>query len=419
MRLIARILLLIVPVLCFAQEELNDDRKILKRRDVNAAMSEPVYRKLSAIHDHLGEDELSSALGGLKKLSNQRLSKYEKALVHQTYGFVYAQQGDETQAIRSFEQSIATNSMPALSHQGMLYSLAGLYVAEGQYLKSIDRIREWFRYEKSPNPEAYILIAASFTELQQFDNALPYVLKAIEKAADPHENWYMLAIAIHFQKQHFREAVNMLVTMLQYWPDKARYWEMLAGSYLELEEDKLALDTMMLSYTNGMLTKPTHVRAVAQLNLMHDIPYTAGVILEKEIAKGTIESSEENLKLLLQSWLSAREYDRAVDIINRLETYADGGEYFLQAAQIYNETGEWEKVVENTSKALDAGLKKPADALMLAGSAYSELDRFADATRAFSRAREIGDKNHRRNADSWIAFVKEISQLHNATISSN
>ena len=59
MRLATGIFLLVVPFLCFAQEELNDDRKILKRPDVNAAMSEPVYNRLSRIHDQMGEDQLS------------------------------------------------------------------------------------------------------------------------------------------------------------------------------------------------------------------------------------------------------------------------------------------------------------------------------------------------------------------------
>ncbi len=416
MRLTVCILLLTVPVLCFAQEELNDDRRIHKRTEVNAAMSEHVYKRLASIHDHMGEDELDDALKGLGKLETQRLSKYEKAIVQQTFGFVYAQQGDEAQAIRRFEQSLALKSLPAIAHQGMLYSLAGLYAAEGQYLKSIETAREWFRYEENPNPEAYMLIGSSFTELERYDDALPYVLKAIEKSEKPRENWHMLALAIYFQNEQFREAAGLLVTMLQYWPDKARYWEMLAGSYLELEDDKRALDTMMLSYTNGMLTNPTRILAVAQLNMMHDMPYTAGSILDEEIAKGALESDEKNLKLLLQAWLSAREYDRAVDVINRLEPFAEDGEYFLRAAQIYNETGAWEKVVDNASKALDAGLENPEDALLLAGSAYTELDRFDDATRVFGRVRSMGDKDDRRNAESWIAFIDEMRALRNASI---
>jgi tetratricopeptide (TPR) repeat protein len=419
MRLATGIFLLVVPFLCFAQEELNDDRKILKRPDVNAAMSEPVYNRLSRIHDQMGEDQLSEALDALRKLENQALSKYEKALVQQTFGFVYAQQGNEAEAIKRFENSLATESLPAQAHQGMLYSLAGLYAAEGQYLKSIETVREWFRYETEPVADAYMLIGSSFAELERFGDALPYVLKAIEKADEPRENWYMLAVAIRFQQDQYRAAADLLVTMLQHWPDKVRYWEMLSGCYLEIEDDKRALDSMMLAYSNGMVTKPERIKALVQLSMMRDMPYTAGTILDEELAKGTIESDEANLKMLLQAWLSAREYDSAVEVINRLEKYSDDGEYFLRAAQIFNETGAWEKVIDNANKALDLGLEDPQDALMLAGIAHSELGQLTEATQVFNRVRAVGDSDDRRNADSWIAFIDEKRQLSRAKLGSN
>jgi len=419
MRLATGILLLVVPFLCFAQEELNDDRKILKRPNVNAAMSEPVYKRLSRIHDQMGEDQFNEALDGLRKLENQGLSKYEKALVQQTFGFVYAQQGNEAEAIKRFNNSLEMESLPAQAHQGMLYSLAGLHAAEGEYLKSIETAREWFRYEKEPVADAYMLIGSSFAELERFGDSLPYVLKAIEKADKPHENWYMLAVSIRFQQDRYREAASLLVTMLQHWPDKVRYWEMLSGCYLELEDDKRALDSMMLAYANGMITKPERVKALVQLSMMRDMPYTAGTILDEELAKGTLESDETNLKMLLQAWLSAREYESAVDVINRLEKFSDDGEYFLRAAQIYNETGSWQKVVDNTNKALDLGLESPQDALMLAGIAHSELGQFDEATRVFNRMRAVGDSDDRRNADSWIAFIAEKRQLGRARLGSD
>lgn len=416
MKTLLVILSLLLPLLCMAQEELNDDRKILKRPDVNAAMSELVYKRLAAIHDKMGEGDLAGALDELRKLDSPRLSKYERALVLQTFGFVYAQQSNEAEAIKYFEQSLATNQLPATAHQGMLYSLAGLLVAEGQYQKGIDTAREWFRYEAKPAADAYMLIGSAFAELQQFDKALPYILKAIEESAEPRESWYMLAIAIYFQQQQFGKAADMLLVMLRHWPGNERYWEMLSACYLEMQDDKRALDTMMLSYANGMLSNPDRIRALAQLALLRDMPYSAGVVLAAEMEKGTLAADENNLKMLLQAWLSAREYDKAVDTINRLEQYANDGEYFLQAAQIYSETGDWSKVVDNANKALEAGLSKPATALLLAGAAHAELGQFAQATSVFERVRAVGDAAQRRNADAWIEFVSEKRQLQNAVI---
>ena len=123
---------------------------------------------------------------------------------------------------------------------------------------------------------------------------------------EPKEGWYMLELAIHFEKKDFRAAVALLRKMVRFWPDSGKYWDMLASAYLELKEDKNALDTFMVAYTNGLIDDPTRIMTVVQLNLSLDIPFTAGVILEKEMAAGRIESSKKNLEILLQAWIEAR-----------------------------------------------------------------------------------------------------------------
>jgi tetratricopeptide (TPR) repeat protein len=90
-----------------AQEELNDNRKIEKYRDVTQTMSEPIYRRLSNVHDHLADDEYPEAIAGLDRFRNTVMNDYEEALVLQTYGFTYIQQGDHGRAVEYFEKSLA------------------------------------------------------------------------------------------------------------------------------------------------------------------------------------------------------------------------------------------------------------------------------------------------------------------------
>ncbi|MGI9249460.1 MAG: hypothetical protein ACR2QI_10615, partial [Woeseiaceae bacterium] len=69
-------------------------------------------------------------------------------------------------------------------------------------------------------------------------------------------------------------------------------------------------------------------------------------------------------------------------------------------------------------QALDAGVKKPAEAHMLVGMAYSELDRYTDSIKAFRRARELSERDKRQGVDAWIAFVEEKISLANASVAS-
>lgn len=399
-----------------SQEELKDDRKIEKYRDSSETMTESVYRRLGKIQEDIAAENYGEAIAALKRLSNSSLNDYEEALVLQTYGYAYIQQSQFKLAVDYFEKSLAMESLPGEAQQGMLYSLASLYASEGRYQEAIDTMRTWFRYEAEPAADAYMVIASSFVELQRFDDALPYVQKAIRVAEKPREQWYMLELAIYFEKQRYRNAVTLLRKMVQYWPDNGKYWDMLASAYLELDQDKNALDTMMVAYANGLIEDKSRLMAVVQLNLALNIPFTAGMILEKEMAAGRIEESKKNLELLLQAWISAMEYARAVKTIDRLGPLADDGEYFMRKAGIHNQLGEWSQVIVAIKQALDKGLEDAADAHMLAGMAYTELEQFDEALTAFRNARSTGDEKQRRNATAWIDFVQEKIGLKNAAL---
>jgi len=399
-----------------SQEELKDDRKIEKYRSSSETMTEAVYRRLGKIQEDISAENYGEAVSALKRLSNSSLNDYEEALVLQTFGYAYIQQSQFKLAVDYFEKSLAMESLPGEAQQGMLYSLASLYASEGKYQQAIDTMRTWFRFEAKPIADAYMVIASSFVELQRFDDALPYVQKAIELAEKPSEQWYMLELAIYFEKERFRNAVTLLKKMVQYWSGNGKYWDMLASAYLELDQEKNALDTMMVAYANGLINGNSRLMAVVQLNLALNIPFTAGVILEKEMAAGRIEENKKNLELLLQAWISAMEYARAVKTIDRLGPLADDGKYFMRKAGIHNLLGEWSQVIVAVKQALEKGLEDSADAHMLAGMAYTELEQFDAALTAFRNASNAGDDNQRRNATAWVNFVQEKIALKSAAL---
>ena len=185
------------------------------REERPVQMSENVYRRLTAIHELLGSGDLQGALSRLDDLRDMRLSDYEEALVYQAYGFVYAQQGDYERAIAQFERCLALDALPNIANQGMLYSLAGLYQNEEQFQKAIDTMGVWFSYAEEPVPaDAYMLVGSSYAQLEQLDQALPYVVEANARAETSNESWLMLELSIHFEQMDYRSAVGLLRRMV-------------------------------------------------------------------------------------------------------------------------------------------------------------------------------------------------------------
>ena len=406
--------LLLVAGNTWAQEELNDAREIKQHKEVTQVMSEPIYRRLGAVHELLGVNNYQKALTDLEKLAKVPMNRHEESLVQQTFGFVYIQLDRPQDALKAFEKSLEIGMLPGDVIQGLRYSLAGLYTAEGQYQKAIDTMRLWFQYEEDPKAEAYMMIASSFAELEKLESALPYVQKAISKAEKPNENWYMLELAIHVEANRYREGAGVLRRMLAIWPERPRLWDMLASINLELGNDREALDVMMVAYNSGFLDEESKILPVVQLNMLLEIPHVAGRILETELANGNVEENKKNLDTLLSAWIDAREYDKAVAVIDKLGAMTGDGKYFMQKASIHNELGNWEQAASSARQAIDAGVEEPTDAYMLAGTAYAEMERFQDAINAFRSAKQSGDAQERANADSWIAFVEEKIQLQAA-----
>ncbi len=384
------------------------------REERSVTMAENVYRRINAVHELLSEEDLDGALERLDTLLEMRLSDYEEALVHQAYGFVYAQQGDYARALASFERCLEIDALPNLANQGMLYSLAGLYASEGQFEKAIETMSTWFSYAEEPVPaDAYMLVGSSYAQIEQLENALPYVQEANARAEIPNESWRMLELSIYFDPafMDYASAAALLREMVVLWPDSAGYWEMLASAYLELEDDASALATLMVAYKQGMIEEESKLLNLVRLNLFLNLPYEAGQILETEMAGGRIEETAENLELLLSLWESAREYDRAIAVIDKLAPLSSDGEYCVRKAQLLAEQSDWAEVVEATGQALEAGnLEATGQVLVLKGMAHAELAQYDLALAAFDEARDFED-SARRNADAWIEYVRDRSQV--------
>ncbi|GIS40395.1 MAG: hypothetical protein Ct9H90mP13_02410 [Pseudomonadota bacterium] len=67
--------------------------------------------------------------------------------------------------------------------------------------------------------------------------SLPYIHIANEKATKPKETWLQLELAILFINKRYEEAIDVVKKLSTYWPEKEKYWETMAGTYMEMQKD--------------------------------------------------------------------------------------------------------------------------------------------------------------------------------------
>jgi hypothetical protein len=101
------------------------------------------------------------------------------------------------------------------------------------------------------------------------------------------ESWLQLELAIHFELGDHRAALRVLRTLVARWPDRLRYWEMMAGAH-----QALGPGCRGAGGADGRLQRRPHqdrsrkLLNLVRMNLYVELPYQAGRILSRAMEDG-------------------------------------------------------------------------------------------------------------------------------------
>ncbi|WP_456406131.1 tetratricopeptide repeat protein [Thiolapillus sp.] len=371
-----------------------------------ATLSERTYKRLTAIHELMGENKYKEALKRLDALLPRvRKHKYEYATIMQTYGFAYAATDKYKQAIKAFNEALKTEALPDQVQLSMRYNLAQLYAAIPDWKSAAKAYEQWLAATEKPSADSYAFGATIYAQLKQYDKAIPKIRKAISLSSKPRENWYQLLLSMLYQKKQYAEAAKVLESMVAFWPGKKQYWKQLSGVYFTLKKNRRALAVLELAHKQGFLEKERDLMNLVNMYLLQGIPYKAAKIMEREMQAGRIERSGKNLQKLGEAWMRAKETDEALRDLQAAAQVQKKGVLFLRLAQLYTDKEEWNKVIELANKALAAGgLKNPGGAYLLKGMALYETGKKQSAIASFSKALKY--PKTKRQAGQWITHIK-------------
>lgn len=374
-------------------------------------LSERTYKRLTVIHELMGEEKYDEALAKLAKLlPSVKHSPGEKALVLQTYAYVYASKEQYAKAVDYFKQALALNALPEAGVQSVRYNLAQVCMASEDYRCSIEQLKLWLAKAEKPAPDAYALLGTAYAQLGQYDAAIPHLKTAVEKAEKPKETWYQLLLAMYYEKKDYRNSARLLEKMVVLFPDKKDYWMQLSGVYFNLKNDIKSLAVMELAYKRGMLTSSKELVNLANMYLFQAIPYEGAEVLQKGLEEGRIETTRKNWELTSNAWMQAKEYDKAVVALTKAAALSEDGELYVNIAMLHAEREDWKALIEAVDKAEKKGIKKsPGKVKILKGIAYYNLNQPKQALASFEKARHY-DKT-RTEADQWIEHLSHESSM--------
>jgi tetratricopeptide (TPR) repeat protein len=372
------------------------------------AVSKEVYERIQKAQEMVDEKDYNGALRLLNGLYNpDKLTEYEQANVLNYIGFVYYNMDDVANAIRTYERMLAIPTLEPQMAKQVTFTMAQLLTMEEQYAKALTTLNKWFAMEENPAPEPYILKAQILYNLNRYKEMIPAIEGGMQVAEargkEVKEDWWNLLNFAYFQDENYRKVRDIQKILLQTWP-KARYWKSLAGAYTELGEDEKLIYAYDAAHTQGMLNKDTEFVTMAQLYLQAEVPYKAAVLMQEKMDAGIVPKNEKNYRLLSQSWMLAREDQKAIPALKAAAALAEDGELDQRLANSYLNVGEYSDCVKSANASLrKGGLKNPDNVQITLGMCLYNLQRYDDARTAFRAAGKV--PRSQRTANQWIRVI--------------
>ena len=353
---------------------------------------------------------------GVLKILDGLMKKYdgynetEKANVNQFYAFTYYQLEQNDKAIEAYKRLLAIPNVEEKAealHRGTLYSLAQMLFLKEDYRGAVKYLEEWFAITTEPGANAYVLLGQGYYQMDDYDKALPNVLKAIDiqnaKGKEVKENWYLLARAMYFSKEAYQDAFDVSRILIHKFPKKG-YYSAVAQLYGQLGEEFNQYSAYAALHDGGMMESSAEYVTYASLLFQNDRPYKAAVVLEEGFKKKKVDRNENNLKLLANGWMLCKNDKKAIPVLEDAAKIAETGDTYASLAQSYLNLEKFEEAYKAARNAFKKGKLKRADnAYIVQGMALFNLKRYDESIKAFKNARK--DDRSKKMATQWLKYV--------------
>ncbi|WP_438970962.1 tetratricopeptide repeat protein [Methylophaga sp.] len=369
-------------------------------------LTEKTYKSLSKAQEFMDAEKYTEAGRALDGLLNQTESgSYDRAVVLQTIGYLYSERSQYDKAADSFQKALDANALPEEVTHNLRYNLAQLLIADGQYKKGISLMESWLQGEKQPDNDVYVLLATANYRIDNHSKVVEYIRIAIRNDADPKEDWYRLQLSSHMSLKQYKSAIRLLETLITRYPYKKIYWDQLAALYQQQDKEFTSLAVRMLADRLD-LGDPKTLINLADMYRYLRIPFKSGQLLQQGMKDGVIKSDFDNLEKLSQSWLAAREDDRAAQTLQKMLPIDNSGQSHLKLGQVYVGMEHWQEAIRVLEQSLSLLKGKELGRVhVLMGTAYFNSEQLSKAKNAFGKA--IAFEAQSNQAGQWLRHIED------------
>lgn len=407
--------LLAASALASAADSKKPDKPQTK---LTQTLSQPVYKQMEVAQKAFEAKDYKGAEAALDplKAKQDKLNDFEKATLWNLYAAVFRSMDDNPRAVNAYVQVLKQNNLPEGLRDNALFSLAQTLFLMEDYKKSIQVMDKWFAQATDPQPDAYILQAQAYYQLQQYEQAKGPILKALAIAKQRQqpfkENWLGLLRAVYYELKDYANATRVMEVLTATYP-KDSYFTQLAGLYGLRGDQKKQAELMHVAYVAGYVSNKSDVLNTARLYMAQDAPQRAVDLLKARLRDKTLEVDVENLQLLAQALSLARDTEEAIPVLAKLSQMSGEARHYNYLGQAYMQQGTWDKAAAAFEDALKAkDLSNPDSVRMQLGTALYNAGKLQAARGAFGAI--AASSPNGEAAANWIKFINTEADRDNA-----
>ncbi|WOT04060.1 tetratricopeptide repeat protein [Shewanella youngdeokensis] len=339
---------------------------------------------------------------------------FDKAYIARMLGNFYAEKGEMQTAVKYLKTAVNADILGGVDHAQTQRLYADLLIQEKKFKESIPAYYNWMEFTCKKDAMVYRRIGIAHSELKQWDDVLKVADKGLAISDKPDKGLYQMKLTAYFNKKEYKNAVKVLEQMVPLFQDDKRLWVQLAQFYLMTEDFTKSLATYDLAYKNGFLETAGNIQRLAQLLAQSGSPYRASQIYSKHMKSGLIKEDEKTLTILAGFYHNAKELKNAASTYGKAAAISNDGKLYLRQGRILSLDGESKSAVTALTKALDAGVKSPAEVQFELALAYLDLKQYKNAYKYASIAAK--DKKKGKAAKGYLSYIKEKARIHNVAI---
>jgi tetratricopeptide (TPR) repeat protein len=378
--------------------------------DMQRTMGRRSQRFIGKASQLFSEQKYDESNAVLARLNPKRLNPYERAILYRYQAYNAYGKQQVPAAIELLRKALAENILKKQDSQDILYQIAQMQMGKDEIEAAIATLKQWFAQEEKPGASAYFTLAIAYYQLKDFDAAIEPAKKAIELAENPQQGWLQLLLALHLNKEDYASATPVLVDLVTRYPTVgAAYWVQLSTLYGVQKDIPRALAVMQLAYRQKLLDEDPKLRKLASLLQSEDIPIRSVKVLEQGFEKKILKEDETAYELLGNSWILAREPDKAEPSLQKAAELSTKGALFVRLGQVRLLKEDYDGAKAALKNALaKGGLDDPGSVELLLGITYYNSGQAGEARTWFAKSRR--SEKSRPTADAWLKHIDEELQ---------